>query len=59
MLSFPKNTEINKFLPKEKFIAKLDLNTKLKESLKDDVKRFTITNELSPKSMNIPKGDNV
>ncbi len=59
MLNFLKSTEINMFLSKEKLIAKLDLSTTLKESLKNDVKRFTITNELSPKSMNIKTGENV
>lgn len=59
MLSFLKSTEVNRFLPKEKLIDKLDLSSALKESLKDDVRKFTITNELSPKSMNIVKGENV
>lgn len=59
MLDFLKSTQVNKFLPKEKLIDKLNLSPALKESLKDDVKRFTITNELSPKSMNIDKGETV
>lgn len=59
MLNLLKTTEVNKFLPKEKLIDKLDLTPALKVSLKDNVKRFTIANELSPKSMNIPKGETV
>lgn len=59
MLNLLKTTEVNKFLPKEKLIDKLDLTPALKVSLKDNVKKFTIANELSPKSMNIPKGETV
>lgn len=59
MLNLLKSTEVNKFLSKEKLIDKLDLSSKLKASLKDDVKRFNIANELSPKSMNITKGETV
>lgn len=59
MLNLLKTTEVNKFLPKEKLIEKLDLTPALKVSLKDNVKRVTIANELSPKSMNIPKGETV
>jgi len=59
MLNLPKSTEVGKFLPKEKLIDKLNLTPALKESLKDDVRRFTITHELSEKSLNIPKGDRV
>lgn len=59
MLNLLKSTQVNKFLPKEKLIDKLDLSQALKESLKDHIKRFTIANELSPKSMNIAKGEAV
>lgn len=59
MLNFPKQAEVNKFLPKEKLLGSLSLRPALKESLKNDVRRFTITHELSPKSLNIPKGEQV
>lgn len=59
MLNFPASTKINRFIPKETFADKLDLTPWLKESLKDDIKKFTITNELSPRSVNIEKGETV
>lgn len=59
MLNFPASSKINRFIPKETFADKLDLTPRLKESLKDDVKKFTIVNELSPRSMNIEKGEMV
>lgn len=59
MLNLLKSTQVNKFVPKEKLIDKLNLSPVLKESIKDHVKRFTIANELSPKSMNIAKGEAV
>lgn len=55
MLNLPKQTEVNKFLPKEKLSAKL--TPALKESLKNDVRRFTITHELSEASINMPKSE--
>lgn len=59
MLNFPASTQINRFIPKETFADKLDLTPRLKESLKDDIKKFTIINELSPRSVNIEKGEAV
>lgn len=59
ILNFPASSKVNRFIPKETFADKLDLTTKLKESLKDDIKKFTITNELSPRSVNIEKGETV
>lgn len=59
MLDFPKTTEVGKFLSKETLMSKLNLSAALKQSLKDDVRRFTITHELSEKSLNIPIGKNV
>lgn len=59
MLDFPTSTKINRFIPKETFADKLDLTPRLKESLKDNIKKFTITNELSPRSVNIEKGETV
>lgn len=59
MLNFPKSAAVGQPLYKEKLIDKLTLSAALKESLKDDVRRFTITHELSEKSINIPKGERV
>lgn len=47
MLKLPKSTTVNKFLTKEKLADKLNLNTQLKDSLKNDVKKFTIGKTLS------------
>jgi len=59
MLNFPASSKVNRFIPKETFVDKLDLTLRLKDSLKNDVKKFTIINELSPRSANIEKGETV
>lgn len=59
MLNFPASSKVNRFIPKETFADKLDLTLRLKERLKDDIKKFTVINELSPRSINIEKGEMV
>jgi hypothetical protein len=59
MLKLPKSTELNKFLPKKTIYEKFMLNTQEKDRFDSDVKKIVIINEISPITINIPKGDQV
>lgn len=59
MLGLPKNTELNKQLPKKAIYAKFQMNTAAKEKIDADISRITIVNEVTPNKINIPAGDGV
>lgn len=59
MLGLPKNTELNKQLPKKAIYAKFQMNTAAKEKIDADISRITIVNEVTPNKINIPAGDEV
>ena len=53
MLTFPKTTEVNKIIPKEKFYKNLTLNSGLKDKFVSDVKKIIWLNKLAPNTINI------
>lgn len=59
MLGLPKNTELNKQLPKKAIYVKFQMNTAAKEKIDADVKRITIVNEIAPNKVGIPVGNEV
>lgn len=59
MLKLPIQTQINKQLPKNKIYQKLMLNTAQKESFDTDISRIYISNEISEKTVNIARGDDI
>ena len=59
MLGLPKKTEINKILPKESFYRNLDISNELKAKFISDIKKITITNILSEKTINVKPGKEV
>lgn len=59
MLGLPKNTELNKQLPKNAIYAKLHLNTAAKESIDRDISRIYIVNEVSASKINLNEGEEI
>lgn len=59
MLSLPKATELNKFLPKKAIFEKFSMNSQDKERFDEDIKKLVIANEISPVTLSIAKGENV
>lgn len=59
MLDFSERTVFNKVIPKEKFYQHLTLNTKIKNSFVQDIKKIVWANKLSDKTTNIERGESV
>ncbi len=59
MLNLSKATELNKFLPKKAIYDKFNMNTQEKERFDEDIKKLVISNEISPTTLSIAKGENV
>ena len=59
MLGFPKETEFNRVVPKNKFYEKADISTSLKASIVDDIEKIIWTNKLSPDRLNIGAGSHI
>ncbi len=59
MLGLPKNTELNKQLPKKAIYTKFQMNTAAKERIDSDISRITIVNEVTPARINIAEGEQV
>lgn len=59
MLGLPKNTELNKQLPKKAIYAKFQMNTAAKNKIDKDIARISIVNEVSPWRINIAAGETV
>lgn len=59
MLGLPKNTELNKQLPKKAIYAKFQMNTAAKDKIDKDIARISIVNEVSPSRINIAAGETV
>ena len=61
MLGLGESTKIKKIIPKkiifEKF--KKDLNPNRRNSFNDEISRITLTNEISPHSLNIEEGKEI
>ena len=59
MLGLPKNTELNKQLPKKAIYEKFHMNTAAKNKLDSDIARISIVNEVSPARISIAPGEKV
>ena len=59
MLGLPKNTELNKQLPKKTIYAKFQMNTAAKDKIDSDIARISIVNEVSPARISIAPGETV
>ncbi len=59
MLGLPKNTELNKQLPKKAIYAKFQMNTAARDKIDSDIARIAIVNEVSPTRVNIAPGEKV
>lgn len=53
----PPSTEINKVIPKKTMIEKFSLSGQERTRFESSIHRITITNEVSPRTVNIPSGD--
>ncbi len=59
MLGFPKTTEYNKRIPKQKFYENLTLTPQVKRGFIDGIKLIYWRNKLAEDSVHIPKGEHV
>ena len=59
MIGLPKNTELNKQLPKKAIYAKFHVNTAKRDKINSDIARISIVNEISPTRINIAAGKNI
>lgn len=59
MLGLPKNTELNKQLPKKAIYEKFHMNTAAKNKMDSDITRISIVNEVSPARISIAPGEKV
>lgn len=59
MLGLPKNTELNKQLPKKAIYTKFQMNNAAKDKIDRDIVRISIVNEVSPSRINIAAGETV
>lgn len=56
MLGLPRQTEIVKLLPKESFYKNIGISNEVKARFVSDIKKITITNILSTKTLNVEDG---
>lgn len=59
MLGFPKTTEYNKRIPKQKFYENLTLTPQVKRGFIDGIKLIYWRNKLAEDTVHIPKGEQV
>ena len=59
MLGLPKNTEMNKQLPKKAIYTKFQMNTAAKEKIDRDISKISIVNEISPSRVPVSEGKTV
>lgn len=59
MLNFPKSTELNRKIPKQKFYEKADISKALRQLFVDQIEAVCWQNKLSPNTMNVEAGINV
>lgn len=52
-MEFPKSTEVNRFIPKEKFYSKTVVDAKLRQLFIDEVEKIRWSNKISPDTLNI------
>ena len=59
MLGLPKNTELNKQLPKNAIYAKFQMNTAAKDRIDRDISRIYIVNEVTAAKLKLNEGSEV
>ena len=59
MIQFPSATVVGRVMPKEAFYKHLTLSSDLKEKFVSDVKRITISNSLTPATLNLEEGTEI
>lgn len=59
MLVFPRSTEFNKRIPKQKFYENMDVSPALKRVFVEQIKLIYWRNKLSPATMNVASGETV
>lgn len=59
MLGFPKSTEFNKRIPKQKFYDNLTVSPPLKRSFVDQIRIIYWANKIAPSTLNLAEGKNV
>ena len=59
MLGLPKNTELNKPLPKTAIYAKFQMSAAEKAKVDEDISRLVIVNEVSAAKLNLAAGETV
>lgn len=58
-LKLPKESYVNKFIPKNKFFGKTVLSTKIKDEFTEKIQKITWKYKLSPETLSISKTANV
>ena len=56
MLGFPKSTEFNKRIPKQKFYDNLTVSPALKRSFVDQIRIIYWANKIAPSTVNLAEG---
>ena len=59
MIRFPGSSAVGKILPKEEFYKRLSLSTELKNKFVSDIRRITLENSLSEKSLRLQSGSEI
>lgn len=59
MLGFPKSTEFNKRIPKQKFYDNLTVSPTLKRNFVDQIRIIYWANKIAPSTLNLAEGKNV
>lgn len=59
MLPFPKSTEFNKRIPKQKFYDNLDISSALKKAFVEQIQAIYWRNKIAPSTVNIAAGEQV
>lgn len=59
MLEFPKSTEFNKRIPKQKFYENLDISPALKRAFVEQIKSVIWKNKIAPSTTNLAPGKEV
>lgn len=57
MIHIPPSTEVNRFVPKEKFYTKTAITSNLRELFTAQVEKITWKNKISPETLNITAGE--
>ncbi len=59
MLPFPRSTELNKRIPKQKFYSNLSVSPQIRKIFVEQIAAINWTNKLAPTTLNIKSGERV